>query len=244
MGKLGGKAVLVTGGAQRIGRAIALACAREGADVAITFLNSERQARKTASDIEKLGRRALAVRCDIRQEKSVSAAAKEVLRELKRLDVLVNNAGFYETAAFDKITPQQWTQMFAVNTQGPYLMAQACRKVLERSQGRIVNLGSLGGLRPWVTHAHYCASRAALIMLTQIMAKAFAPAIAVNCVAPGMIATGAQSQKMLARFAAKTPMRRAGSPEDVAAAVLWFATAPQFVTGQVLAVDGGLGLLT
>jgi NAD(P)-dependent dehydrogenase (short-subunit alcohol dehydrogenase family) len=244
MGKLDGKVVLVTGGAQRIGRAIALACAREGADVAITYLTSGRQARKTVADIEKLGGAAMAVDCDVRQQKSVTTAAKQVLGQFKRLDVLVNNAGFYETADFDAITPQQWARMFETNAQGPYYTAQACRGALEKAQGRIVNLGSLGGLRPWVTHAHYCASKAALVMLTEIMAKAFAPAIAVNCVAPGMIATGKQSSKMLSRFAAKTPMRRAGSAEDVAAAVLWFASAPQFVTGQVLAVDGGLGLLT
>ncbi len=244
MGNLDGKVVVVTGGARRIGRAIALACAREGADVAITYLTSEREAQKTASEIEKMGRQSLAVGCDITREKSVAAAANKVLRKFDRLDVLVNNAGLYGTADFNRITPQQWAQMFAVNTQGPYLMTQACRAALEETRGKIVNLGSLGGLRPWVTHAHDCASKAALHMLTQIMAKAFAPAIAVNCVAPGMIATGAQSQKMLARFAAKTRMRRAGSPEDVAAALLWFAVAPQFVTGQVLAVDGGLGLLT
>src|SRR5215831_17568970 len=101
MARLEGKAVLVTGGAQRIGRAIALACARAGADVAITYLTSEREARKTSAEIERLGRRALAVRCDIRQQKSITATVKQVVREFQRLDVLVSNAGFYETADFD-----------------------------------------------------------------------------------------------------------------------------------------------
>ena len=95
-----------------------------------------------------------------------------------------------------------------------------------------------------MTHAHYCASKAALVMLTEVMAKAYAPEVAVNCVAPGMIETGTQSAKVLRRFSRKTPIQRNGTPQDVAAAVLWFATAPPFITGQVLAVDGGLGLLT
>jgi len=241
---LAGKVVLVTGGARRIGHAIALASAGAGAEVAITYLASESEARKTAREVEALGRRTMAVRCDVRSEKSAQTAVKAVLRHFGRLDVLVNNAGFYETAEFGDITPQQWSKMFETNTQGPYIMAKACRAALKKSEGRIVNLGSLGGVRPWVTHAHYCASKAALGMLTQIMAKAFAPQITVNCVAPGMIETGAQPAKMLRRFAAKTPMRRNGQPEDVAEAVLWFARAPKFITGQVLVVDGGLGLLT
>ena len=234
---------MITGGARHIGRAVALACAQAGADVAITFLESKRDAKKTTTDIEALGRRALAVSCDVRYPNSVNAAARAVLREFISIDVLVNNAGVYETAAFNEISPEQWTEMFETNTRGPYLVAQAFGDALRSSEGRIINLGSLGGLRPWVTHAHYCASKAGLTMLTQVMAKALAPAVSVNCVAPGMIETGEKrSPATLARFAERTPMRRNGTPEDVAAAVLFFATAPKFITGQVLVVDGGLGL--
>jgi NAD(P)-dependent dehydrogenase (short-subunit alcohol dehydrogenase family) len=104
-------------------------------------------------------------------------------------------------------------------------------------------MGSLGGLRPWATHAHYCSSKAALHMLTKVMAKALAPEIAVNAVAPGMIDLGEKAAvPFMRRMAKQTPMRRNGHAEEVAAAVLFFATAPQFITGQVLAVDGGLGL--
>jgi NAD(P)-dependent dehydrogenase (short-subunit alcohol dehydrogenase family) len=239
---LDGKTVVITGGARRIGRAIALACARAGADVAITFLESKREAERTCSEIQALDRQALALRCDVRDPKSVQALARAVLRDLKSIDVLVNNAGTFETAKFDEISPEQWTRVFETNTRGPYLVAQAFLDALRSSEGRIVNLGSLGGLRPWVTHAHYCASKAALTMLTQVMAKALAPAIAVNCVAPGMIDSGEKKSAATLTLAEKTPMRRNGTAEEVAAAVLFFATAPKFITGQVLVVDGGLGL--
>jgi 3-oxoacyl-[acyl-carrier protein] reductase/pteridine reductase len=131
--------------------------------------------------------------------------------------------------------------MYATNTRAPFLMAQAAYPHLRVARGRIVNIGSLGGSHPWATHAHYCTSKAALHMLSQTMAKAWAPEVSVNCVAPGMIVQG-EIDPVYARFAEKTPMRRNGTPEDVAAAVLFFATGPRFITGQLLAVDGGLGL--
>jgi NAD(P)-dependent dehydrogenase (short-subunit alcohol dehydrogenase family) len=240
---LKGKTVLVTGAARRIGREIALAAARAGGDVAITYLTSERQARQTVAELRRLGARALALRCDVGQEKSVRATVKQVVREFGGIDVLVNNAGFYETVEFSKISIEQWDKMFATNARGPFLMSQAATKTLRERKGRIVNLGSLGGLRPWATHAHYCASKAAVNMLTQVMAKALAPEIAVNCVGPGMIDVGDKSTSaFLRKLASKTPMQRNGSAEDVARAVLFFATAPHFITGQVMAVDGGLGL--
>ena len=131
--------------------------------------------------------------------------------------------------------------MFETNTRGPFLMAKAAHGALKASQGRIVNIGSLGGIHPWATHAHYCTSKAALHMLSQTMAKAWAPEISVNCVAPGMIVQG-EVNAAYEHFAQKTPMQRNGSAQDVAAAVLFFATGPHFITGQLLAVDGGLGL--
>ena len=169
---------------------------------------------------------------------------KEIQREMGGLDVLVNNAAMYETVPFEEITVQQWDQMFASNARGPFLVSRAAIPSLRKRQGRIINLGSLGGLRPWASHAHYCASKAALTMLSQVMAKALAPDISVNCVAPGMIDTGENpSSKTLKHFAEKTPMRRNGTNDDVAEAVMLFATAPKFITGQTLVVDGGLGLV-
>ena len=238
-----GKTVLVTGAAKRLGRAIALAAAENGADVAITYRESEREARMVVRELAGLGVEALAVRCDVTDEVSVREMVKEVASVLGGIDVLVNNAANYETVEFEKLTVEQWDAMFASNTRGPFLVSREGLPYLRKRQGRIVNMGSLGGLRPWATHAHYCSSKAAVHMLTKVMAKALAPEIAVNAVAPGMIELGEKAAAaFMKRMAKQTPMRRNGTAADIAAAVMFFATAPSFITGQVLAVDGGIGL--
>jgi NAD(P)-dependent dehydrogenase (short-subunit alcohol dehydrogenase family) len=238
---LAGKRVLITGAAKRIGRAIALSLAGAGANVAITYLNSPRDAEKTLDELRAEGTRAFAVQADLTQADQIRRAADAVTAEFAGLDLLVNNAGFFASAAMDEITADEWDRMFATNTRAPFLVAQALHTTLKEARGRIVNIGSLGGIHPWATHAHYCTSKAALHMLSQTMAKAWAPEISVNCVAPGMIVQG-EVGEMYQQFAERTPMRRNGTAEDVAAAVLFFATAPHFITGQMLAVDGGLGL--
>jgi len=240
---LAGKIVLVTGAAKRLGRAIALAAARSGADVAITYLQSERAAHTLVGQLARHGGNAFAVRCDITDEISVREMVKEVARDLGGIDVLVNNAANYETAEFEELTVAQWDAIFASNTRGPFLVSREALPYLRNRQGRIINLGSLGGLRPWATHAHYCSSKAALHMLTKVMAKALAPQISVNAVAPGMIDLGEKSAAaFMRRMAKQTPMLRNGSGEEIADAVMFFASAPKLITGQVLAVDGGLGL--
>jgi NAD(P)-dependent dehydrogenase (short-subunit alcohol dehydrogenase family) len=242
-GRLTGKVVLITGAARRIGRALALAAAAEGARVAITYRTSERDAEHTMKRLHELDSDALAVRCDVRDPLEVDEMVEAVASEFGSIDVLINNAGMFEDAAFEDIAPEQWDNMFATNTRGPFLVSRAALPHLRRSSGRIVHIGSLGGLRPWPTHAHYCSSKAALHMLTQVMAKALAPRISVNCVAPGMISMGEERDPAMARRVVRnTPMRRAGATADVAEAVMFFATASHFITGQVLAVDGGLGL--
>lgn len=240
---LSGKSVLITGAARRLGRTAALAMAAAGADVAITFLSSAREAQTTVIDLGGFGRRAIALRCDVTDPKSVANTVREVEREFGGLDILVNNAANYETVEFEDLTLKQWDAMFASNVRGPFLMSQASLELLRERRGKIINLGSLGGLRPWATHAHYCSSKAALHMLTKVMAIALAPEVSVNCVAPGMIDLGEKSASaFMKRMAKQTPMQRNGKAEDVAAAVLFFATAPSFITGQILTVDGGLGL--
>jgi 3-oxoacyl-[acyl-carrier protein] reductase/pteridine reductase len=254
---LHGKTALITGAARRLGRASALALAGAGADVAITFKNSAREARETVVDLSGFGVRAFALRCDVSDEASVRAMMKDVGRELGRIDILVNNAANYEAVEFEKLTLRQWDAIFASNTRGPFLVSREALKWMRRKrgkamstgagspeiEGKIINMGSLGGLRPWATNAHYCSSKAALHMLTKVMAKALAPEIAVNAVAPGMIDLGEKSAAgFMRRMAKQTPMRRNGRGEEIARAVLFFATAPQFITGQILAVDGGLGL--
>jgi NAD(P)-dependent dehydrogenase (short-subunit alcohol dehydrogenase family) len=238
---LEGKTALVTGAAKRIGRSLALALAEQGADVAITYRSSEADALATVDAIRRHRVRAAAVYCDLGDPACVRGSVEATIRELGRIDVLVNNAGLFETLPLESITLEQWDAMLNTNTRGPFLMAQAAHAELKQRQGRIVNIGSLGGLHPWATHGHYCVSKAAVHMLTKTMAKAWAPEITVNCVAPGMIVNG-EVDPGYEHFVEKTPMRRNGTPEDVAAAVLFFATGPRFITGQVLSVDGGLGL--
>jgi 3-oxoacyl-[acyl-carrier protein] reductase/pteridine reductase len=248
---LRGKTCLITGAARRLGRASALALAQAGADVAITFLASAREAQQTVVDLSSHGVRAFALRCDITDEASVKAMMKDAGRELGRIDILVNNAANYNTADFERLTLRQWDAIFASNTRGPFLVSREALKWMRRKrpgsaekiEAKIIHMGSLGGLRPWPTHAHYCSSKAALHMLTKVMAKALAPEIAVNAVAPGMIDLGEKSAApFMRRMAKQTPMQRNGHAEEIASAVLFFATAPQFITGQILAVDGGLGL--
>jgi NAD(P)-dependent dehydrogenase (short-subunit alcohol dehydrogenase family) len=235
------KTALVTGAAKRIGRALALALAEAGSDVAITYKGSKAEAVATVEALKKLDVKAMAVACDVREPASVQAAVGDVVAHFGRLDILVNNAGTFETAVLQSITLPQWDKMFETNTRGPFLMAQAAYPHLHRAQGRIINIGSLGGLHPWSTHGHYCTSKAALHMLTQTMAKAWAPEISVNCVAPGMVVNG-EVDPAYEHFANKTPMGRNGTPDDVAEALLFFARGPHFITGQILGVDGGLGL--
>lgn len=259
---LRGKTCLVTGGAKRLGRASALALAQAGADVAITFLTSPRDAQNTVVDLNSFGGRAFALRCDVTEEASVKAMMKEAGRELGRIDILVNNAANYEDVDFERITARQWDAMFASNARGPFLVSREALKWMRRKRPRgggaqkradkfpgkleakIINMGSLGGIRPWPTHAHYCSSKAALHMLTKTMAMALAPEIAVNAIAPGVIdlEDHKYAPEFLNRMAEKTPMRKNGTGEEIAAAIRFFASAPQFITGQILVVDGGLGL--
>jgi 3-oxoacyl-[acyl-carrier protein] reductase/pteridine reductase len=238
---LAGKTAIVTGAAKRIGRAIALRLAAAGASVAITYLGSQAEAEATVRDLAALDVDALAVRADLDDPASIRETVAAVVEEFGRLDILVNNAGLFESAALESISVDQWDRMFATNTRAPFLMAQAAYPHLREAGGRIVNIGSLGGTHPWATHGHYCTSKAALHMLSQTMAKAWAPEISVNCVAPGMIVQGEVGEAYV-HFAQRTPMRRNGTAEDVAEAVLFFATGPHFITGQLMAVDGGLGL--
>ena len=239
---LHGKSALVTGGARRIGRQIALALAQAGADVAITYRNSNADAARTVEELGAIGVQASAFECDVRSEASVKAAVKAVAERFGRLDILVNNAAVFESASLNSLTLEQWDTVFETNARGPFLVAREAVQYLRTDHGRIINIGSLGGLHSWSGHGHYCASKAAVHMLTQVMAKAFAPEVSVNCVAPGWIDMDRQTSEAAQHFADKTPMQRNGSAEDVAQAVVFFASGPGFVTGQILAVDGGLGL--
>lgn len=243
-GVLAGKVVLVTGAAKRLGRAIALEAAKHGAKVAITYRNSEPEAEATVWELGELGGEAMAIRCDVTDEVGVREMVKEVVSELGGIDVLVNNAANFEDVEFEKLTVEKWDAIFASNARGPFLVSREAVPHLRKRQGRIVNMGSLGGIQPWATHAHYCSSKAAVHMLTKCMALALAPEIAVNAVAPGVIDLEDKAWSSFMKHMVKTtPMKRNGTGEDIAKSVMFFATGPSFITGQILVVDGGLGLL-
>ena len=238
------KTALITGGAKRIGREIALTLARANYDIAVTYRESEAIAHLTVQVIKATGAKAYAIPMEVREEASIQAAVAQAVGKLGRLDLLVNNAGVIEKAALADLTAAQWDRVFDINTRGPFLVAREALPHLKAANGRIVNMGSLGGIEPWAMQAHYCSSKAALHMLTQTMAKAWAPEISVNCVAPGYIEMhrDGPERPIAPIFAGKTPMGRNGTAEETAAAVLFFATGPHFITGQILYVDGGLGL--
>lgn len=242
---LNGKTVLITGGARRLGRAMALAAAHAGAQVSFTYNTSVDDANRTVALLERAGAKLFAIKCDVRSEKMIARAVGEILDHFGAIDILINNAGVFETAPMDGITQEQLENIFATNVGGPFLMTKHCMPALRQARGRIINMGSLGGERPWVTHAHYCASKAALHMLTRVTAKALAPDVAVNCVAPGMIDSGEgeRDRSLLKRLAERAPMARNGTPEDVVSAMMYFATCPHYITGQILTVDGGLSLV-
>lgn len=216
--------------------------ARAGAKIIFTYHNSEQEAAKTVAEIEETGPEAAAFHCDVRDGQSISRTLAAITQKHSKLDLLVNNAGFYEDVLFPEVTEEQWDNMFATNVRGPFLVSKHAIPALRAAKGKIINIGSLGGEKPWATHAHYCASKAALHMLTKVMAKSLAPDIAVNCVAPGMLSYDQSDPAMNSKFADMTPMKRIGTAQDVVSTVMYLSTAPHFLTGQVLVVDGGLGL--
>jgi 3-oxoacyl-[acyl-carrier protein] reductase/pteridine reductase len=235
---LAGKVVLVTGAAKRIGRGIALRLAEEGARVAIHYQRSESEARRTA---EECGGAAL-FRANLESAAEIGRMFREVEDRLGRLDGLVNNAARFTRFDPLEITEKDWDFIHSVNLKAVFFCCQNGARLMKKTGGgRIVNLSSLGGIRPWAEHAHYCASKAGVIMLTRALAKAFAPEITVNSVAPGVIPFGEPDPRAKAMIQA-TPAQRAGTADEIADAVVYFLKASNFITGQLLAVDGGLGL--
>jgi 3-oxoacyl-[acyl-carrier protein] reductase/pteridine reductase len=232
---LAGKAVLVTGAAKRIGRGIALRLAEEGARVAIHYSRSEAEARATAEDCG-----AALFRANLESVAEIVRMFAEVEERLGRLDGLVNNAARFTRFDPLEITEKDWDFIHSVNLKAVFFCYQSGVRLMKKTGGgRIVNISSLGGIRPWANHAHYCASKAGVIMLTRALAKAFAPEITVNSVAPGVIPFDDIDEEGR-RMIAATPARRGGTPAEIADGVVYFLKASNYVTGQILAVDGGL----
>ena len=233
---LAGRVILVTGGARRIGRAIALRLAAEGARVAIHYHGSEADARRTAAEA---GGAAL-FRANLESVAEIERMFSEVGERVGRLDGLVNSAGRFTSFDPLDITEKDWDFIHSVNLKATFFCCQSAARIMKRTgAGRIVNISSLGGIRPWSEHAHYCASKAGVIMLTRALAKAWAPEITVNSVAPGVIPFDDIDERGR-RLIACTPAKRGGTPVEIAEAVLYLLNASNFVTGQLLAVDGGL----
>lgn len=237
---LQGQVALVTGAAKRIGRGIALRLARDGADVVVNYGGSRTEAEQLAGEIKALGRRALACQADVSRREQVESMFAVVERDFGRLDVLVNNAGMFFAAPFEQLTEQQWDTIMAVNLKAQFLCAQAAARLMRRQgRGRIVNLSSLGGFLPWPQFTHYCVSKAGVIMLTRCLARALAPEITVNSVAPGTIQFSGEPPDE--DYIRRAPLHKTGTADDIASAVS-FLVQSDFITGQVILVDGGRSL--
>ena len=236
MQSLDGKIILVTGGAKRIGRAVALELASRGAQAAVHYNGSEQAAKKTASEC---GGRAF--QADLSQLAEIERLFAAVEKAYGRLDGLVNNAARYRAMDVLEVTEQDWDELHAVNVKAVFFCAQQAARLMKKGGGgRIVNISSLGGLRPWSKHVPYGAAKAGVVMMTRSLAKALAPEISVNSVAPGVIHFGEEIPADVQRLINATPKQRHGRAEEIAEAVAWFFTCSDFITGQTLAVDGGL----
>jgi NAD(P)-dependent dehydrogenase (short-subunit alcohol dehydrogenase family) len=255
---------LVTGAGKRIGRAIALELGRAGASVAVNYNQSKAEAEAAVREIRARGADSIAIRADVSRPRQVEAMFRAVDRRFGRLDLLVNNAGLFFHAPWDKLSERDWDRILGVNLKGPFYCAQAAARLMLRAGrknhrlkiarrepgknranarppgGQIINISSLGGLQAWPGYMHYCASKAGLMMLTRCLAKALAPHIRVNSVAPGTILfPGEERDAQMRKLVRSTPLQKGGRAEDIANAVLFLATSASFVTGQVLVVDGG-----
>jgi len=238
---LEGQVALVTGAAKRIGSRIALRLAADGADVVVNYATSKREAEEVVREIESKGQRGLAIQADVSRRNEVEALWGALLAKFGRLDILVNNAGTFFPANFTELTDEQWDGILSTNLKSQFLCAQAAAPIMkQQGRGKIINLSSLGGILAWPNYTHYCVSKAGVIMLTRCLARALAPEILVNSVAPGTIQFPGEMPDE--DYIRRAPLRQVGEGDDIADAVAYLTTA-DFVTGQVLVVDGGRALV-
>ncbi|HEY6442733.1 MAG TPA: SDR family NAD(P)-dependent oxidoreductase [Candidatus Acidoferrales bacterium] len=238
---LEGQVALVTGAAKRIGRSIALRLAVDGAAIVVNYKTSRGEAESLVREIQDAGAKAAAIQADVSKRAEVEKMFAQVEREFGRLDILVNNAGIFFPAKFESLTDEQWDRILDTNLKSQFLCAQLAAPMMKRQgRGRIINLSSLGGLLAWPGYTHYCVSKAGSIMLTRCLARALAPEILVNSVAPGTIQFPGEPPDE--DYIHRVPLHRTGTGDDIAGAVAYLATA-DFVTGQVIVVDGGRALV-
>jgi len=226
-GRLAGKVALVTGAGKRLGRAVALRLAEDGADVAVHYHESAKDAAEVVGRIEELGQRAVALRAHL-----------DVGNELGRLDLLVNSAANFLPGSVISTTEEIWDASLNTNVKAPFFCAQAAAPMLRRSRGSIVNFADTGGLLGWPGYVSHSVSKAGVVMLTKCLAKALAPDVRVNAIAPGTITMPGDPPEWEQEFVKLAPLRKTGTPSDIADAVIYLATA-EFLTGHTLVVDGG-----
>jgi NAD(P)-dependent dehydrogenase (short-subunit alcohol dehydrogenase family) len=238
--RLEGATALVTGAGRRVGQAIAIALAQAGCDVAVHYHGSAEGAQETARAIEQAGRRAELVQADLSDAAAARRLPDEAARALSRLDIVVNSAAIMVREPVEDVTPESWDATLDLNLRAMFFVSQGAIAHLRRSKGKIVNLADLAGLEPWPAYVTHCVSKAGVIMLTKALARALAPDIAVNAIAPGAVLLPDEwDEKSRAHIQATTPLERLGSPADVVAAVKFLLAGTDYVTGTILVVDGG-----
>ena len=237
--QLAGKAALVTGAGRRVGRALAVGLAAAGCDVAVHYSSSSKGAQETARAIEQLGRKAALLGADLRDATAARGLADQAARALGHLDVLVNAAAVMVKQAILDVTPESWDATLALNLRAYFFVAQGAVAHLKPVRGKIVNIADVGGLEPWPSYVPHSVSKAGVVMLTKGLAKALAPDITVNAVAPGpVLLPDDWDEATRRRFAETTPLGL-GSPDHVVNAVRYLLEGGDYVTGTVLVVDGG-----
>jgi pteridine reductase len=238
--ELRGRVALVTGGGRRLGLAMARALAGRGATLAIHYHSSSEGATALRDEIAASGGRAACFAADLTDAEAAAELPRRVVRELGSLDVLVNSAAIMDRRSFEATTPAEWDATLDLNLRSVFFCTQGAAPALRAARGKVVNLADLSGLEPWPGFAAHSISKAGVIMLTRVLARVLAPEVTVNAIAPGAVlvpeAYDADERERLARAA---PLRRLGSPADVTEALLYLLERADFVTGEVLAVDGG-----
>jgi pteridine reductase len=238
---LSGQVAVVTGSAKRLGRAVALRLANEGADVVVHYRTSKAQAHEVVAEIEKLGRRSIALPANLANVNEINQLFKNVADHLGHLDILVNSAANFLAAQFGETSEELWDTSLDANLKAPFFCAQAAAPLLKKNRGVIINFADVGGFVGWPGHIPHSISKAGVIMLTRCLAKALAPEVRVNAVAPGTITMPGDPPEWEADYIRRAPLRRSGKPQDVADAVSFLIHSP-FITGHVLVLDGGRSL--
>lgn len=239
--ELVGRTALVTGAARRVGRAIALAIADRGANVVIHYKSSVSEAHETVEAVERLGRRAFAIQADLGEPDQVEVLADCAIAAYGKIDVLVNSAAIFRRTPLEQLTATEWEQFLRVNLTAPFLLARRLGLLMRRQgAGKIINIADVAGIKPWADFLPYSVSKGLLITMTQGLAKALAPEVQVNAVVPGTVLPAEDySEKERESIVKGTPLKRIGDPADIANTVLFLVEGSDFITGQVVVVDGG-----